>query len=55
MGIVSCLGNTLDEVAENLREGKSGITYSEELPGCKWVEEAVNQAASRNMMVLLWC
>ena len=42
MGIVSCLGNTLDEVAENLREGKSGITYSEELPGCKWVEEAVS-------------
>ncbi|WP_153075183.1 beta-ketoacyl-[acyl-carrier-protein] synthase family protein [Paraburkholderia bonniea] len=26
MGIVSCLGNTLDEVASNLRVGRSGIT-----------------------------
>lgn len=30
MGINSCLGNTLDEVAESLREAKSGITYSED-------------------------
>ena len=30
MGITSCLGNTLDEVAESLHEGKSGITFSEE-------------------------
>lgn len=26
MGIVSCLGNTLDEVSQGLREGRSGIT-----------------------------
>lgn len=30
MGITSCLGNSLDEVAETLHEGKSGITFSEE-------------------------
>ena len=30
MGITSCLGNTLDDVAESLKEGKSGITFSEE-------------------------
>mmetsp|Transcript_72885 Transcript_72885/g.170718 ORF Transcript_72885/g.170718 Transcript_72885/m.170718 type:complete len:492 (-) Transcript_72885:4-1479(-) len=30
MGITSCLGNTLDEVADSLKEGKSGITFSEE-------------------------
>ena len=30
MGITSCLGNSLDEVAESLHEGKSGITFSEE-------------------------
>jgi len=30
MGITSCLGNTLDDVAESLKEAKSGITYSEE-------------------------
>jgi 3-oxoacyl-(acyl-carrier-protein) synthase len=30
MGIVSCLGNTLDEVKESLHEAKSGITFSEE-------------------------
>jgi len=29
MGIVSCLGNTLDDVAHSLHEAKSGITYSE--------------------------
>ena len=34
MGIVSCLGNSLEEVAGNLHEGKSGITYSEEHPSC---------------------
>jgi len=30
MGITSCLGNSLDEVAESLAEAKSGITFSEE-------------------------
>lgn len=30
MGIVSCLGNTLDDVKESLHQAKSGITYSEE-------------------------
>jgi len=30
MGITSCLGNTLEEVSESLRECKSGITFSEE-------------------------
>lgn len=30
MGITSCLGNTLDEVADSLENGKSGITFSEE-------------------------
>jgi len=29
MGIVSCLGNTLDDVATSLHEAKSGITFSE--------------------------
>jgi len=29
MGIVSCLGNTLDDVAESLHECKPGIKYSE--------------------------
>ncbi len=29
MGIVSCLGNNVDEVTDSLREGKSGITFSE--------------------------
>lgn len=30
MGIVSCLGNTLDDVKASLHECKSGITFSEE-------------------------
>jgi len=30
MGIVSCLGNTLDEVKESLHSAKSGITFSDE-------------------------
>lgn len=30
MGITSCLGNTLEEVTESLKEAKSGITFSEE-------------------------
>jgi 3-oxoacyl-(acyl-carrier-protein) synthase len=30
MGIVSCLGNTLEEVNESLHECKSGITFAEE-------------------------
>ena len=30
MGIVSCLGNTLDDVKASLHEAKSGITFSEE-------------------------
>lgn len=30
MGITSCLGNTLDDVADNLKNGNSGITFSEE-------------------------
>ena len=30
MGIVSCLGNTLDEVKQSLHEAKSGITFSDE-------------------------
>jgi len=30
MGLTSCLGNSLDEVAESLAEAKSGITFSEE-------------------------
>ena len=29
MGIISCLGNTVDEVASSLHECKSGITFSE--------------------------
>merc|ERR1719454_1957919 len=29
MGIISCLGNTLDEVAASLHECKSGITFNE--------------------------
>ncbi len=30
MGVVSCIGNDKDEVLTSLREGKSGITFSEE-------------------------
>ncbi len=30
MGIISCLGNTLDEVTESLRAGRSGIVLDEE-------------------------
>lgn len=30
MGITSCLGNTLDDVSDSLREAKSGIAFSEE-------------------------
>ena len=30
MGIVSCIGNNTQEVTASLREGKSGITKSEE-------------------------
>ena len=30
MGIVSCLGNTLDDVKASLHEAKSGITFSDE-------------------------
>jgi len=30
MGIVSCLGNTLDDVKNSLHEAKSGITFNEE-------------------------
>mmetsp|Transcript_6141 Transcript_6141/g.13595 ORF Transcript_6141/g.13595 Transcript_6141/m.13595 type:complete len:524 (+) Transcript_6141:65-1636(+) len=30
MGITSCLGTTLDEVTQSLKEAKSGITFSEE-------------------------
>ncbi|MBA1145461.1 beta-ketoacyl-ACP synthase I [Ectothiorhodospiraceae bacterium WFHF3C12] len=30
IGIVSCLGNTVDAVRESLREGRSGIRYKEE-------------------------
>lgn len=30
LGIYSCLGTTLDEVTESLREGKSGIIFDEE-------------------------
>mmetsp|Transcript_32908 Transcript_32908/g.49673 ORF Transcript_32908/g.49673 Transcript_32908/m.49673 type:complete len:476 (+) Transcript_32908:170-1597(+) len=30
MGIVSCLGNTLEDVTASLHEAKSGITFSEE-------------------------
>ena len=30
MGIVSCLGNSLEEVALSLRQGKSGIILDEE-------------------------
>jgi len=30
MGIVSCLGNTLEEVADSLYQAKSGITFSED-------------------------
>ena len=29
MGIVSCLGNTLDDVAQSLYDAKPGIVYSE--------------------------
>lgn len=30
MGLVSCIGNTLDEVADSLYNAKSGITFSQE-------------------------
>ncbi len=30
MGIISCIGNSLTEVLESLKEGKSGITFSED-------------------------
>lgn len=30
MGIVSCLGNTLEDVTKSLKEAKSGITFSDE-------------------------
>lgn len=30
MGVVSCIGNSLTEVLESLKAGKSGITFSEE-------------------------
>jgi hypothetical protein len=30
MGIVSCLGNTVDDVANSLKQAQSGITFSEE-------------------------
>ncbi len=30
IGIVSCIGNNKDEVLESLKQGKSGITFSEE-------------------------
>ncbi|MDW3205225.1 MAG: beta-ketoacyl-ACP synthase I [Alphaproteobacteria bacterium] len=30
LGIVSCIGNSQDEVLESLREGRSGISHSEE-------------------------
>lgn len=30
MGIVSCLGNTIDDVKESLHEAKSGITFAKE-------------------------
>ena len=30
IGIVSCIGNDKDEVLDSLRQGRSGITFSEE-------------------------
>src|SRR3990167_8620145 len=30
MGIISCIGNSLDEVTESLKAGKSGITFSQD-------------------------
>ncbi|MBT3557233.1 MAG: beta-ketoacyl-ACP synthase I [Rhodospirillales bacterium] len=30
MGIVSCIGNSIDEVTTSLREGRSGITFNED-------------------------
>lgn len=30
MGIVSCIGNTLSDVTKSLKEGRSGITFSQE-------------------------
>jgi 3-oxoacyl-[acyl-carrier-protein] synthase I len=30
MGIVSCIGNSVDEVTASLREGRSGITFNED-------------------------
>ena len=29
MGIVSCIGNSVDEVTENLKKGQSGIIFNE--------------------------
>ncbi|RLA33145.1 MAG: beta-ketoacyl-ACP synthase I, partial [Gammaproteobacteria bacterium] len=29
LGVVSCLGNSQDEVVESLREGRSGISFNE--------------------------
>ncbi len=29
LGAVSCIGNTMDEISESLRQGRSGISYSE--------------------------
>jgi len=33
MGLVSCIGNTLEEVTDSLYEAKSGLSYSEEFKG----------------------
>jgi len=30
MGIVSCIGNNKEEVLESLKNGKSGISFSDE-------------------------
>ncbi|HAE03585.1 MAG TPA: beta-ketoacyl-ACP synthase I, partial [Rhodospirillaceae bacterium] len=30
IGIVSCIGNTQDEVLESLRNGRSGISHSDD-------------------------
>ncbi len=32
MGIVSCIGNDLDSVADSLKAGRSGITRDENRP-----------------------
>ena len=29
MGIVSCIGNSVDEVTESLKKGQSGIIFNE--------------------------